>query len=92
MTEQAGEMRSPRDASDEDRERTSSVARSGGMGSEAHDMSNEDVRRRAHEIYLSRGGADGDPVADWLEAEQEIRGRSAASRTPDDMNGRETGT
>ena len=32
-----------------------------------------DVARRAYEIFLGRNGADGDPVADWLQAEQELR-------------------
>ena len=32
-----------------------------------------DVARRAYEIFLGRDGADGDPVADWLQAEQELR-------------------
>ena len=40
------------------------------------DISYDDVRNRAHEIYLGRGGSEGDPVADWLEAEREVRNRS----------------
>lgn len=38
------------------------------------DGEDENVRRRAYEIYLSRDGAAGDPDADWLTAEREIRG------------------
>jgi hypothetical protein len=34
----------------------------------------EDIRKRAYEIFLRRGGAAGDPVADWLQAELELRG------------------
>jgi hypothetical protein len=32
----------------------------------------DDVARRAYEIYLSRNGTPGDPMADWLQAEQEL--------------------
>jgi hypothetical protein len=32
-----------------------------------------EIRQRAYEIYLSRNGAPGDAVADWLEAESELR-------------------
>lgn len=33
----------------------------------------EQVRRRAHEIYLQRGGQDGSDWDDWFQAEQEIQ-------------------
>ncbi len=33
----------------------------------------EDIRLRAYEIYLRRGCAPGDPAADWLQAERELR-------------------
>jgi len=36
---------------------------------------NEEIRRRAYEIYLERRGAAGDPNQDWLRAEREIRAR-----------------
>ena len=32
----------------------------------------ERIRRRAHEIWLQRGGQDGSEWDDWLQAEQEI--------------------
>lgn len=32
------------------------------------------ISARAYEIYLERGGGEGDPVSDWLLAEAEIRG------------------
>jgi hypothetical protein len=35
----------------------------------------EDVRSRAYEIYLRRGGQPGDPQADWAQAEAELRER-----------------
>ena len=36
---------------------------------------NEEIRRRAYEIYLERRGAGGDEHQDWLSAEREIRAR-----------------
>ena len=33
----------------------------------------EEIRRLAYEIYLSRSGAPGDAVSDWLEAEDRLR-------------------
>ena len=35
----------------------------------------EEIRRRAYEIYLERRGAAGDAHQDWLLAEREIRAR-----------------
>lgn len=35
--------------------------------------SQDEIRRRAHEIFEARHGAWGDPVADWLRAEAELR-------------------
>jgi hypothetical protein len=32
----------------------------------------EDIAVRAYHIYLERGGVEGDPVSDWLQAEQEL--------------------
>lgn len=35
----------------------------------------EAIERRAYELFVARGGAPGDPVADWLQAERELAGR-----------------
>lgn len=35
----------------------------------------EAIRARAYELYLERGDRPGGEVEDWLEAEQEVRGR-----------------
>ena len=32
----------------------------------------EQIRQRAYEIYVSRDGAPGDEVQDWLQAEREL--------------------
>jgi hypothetical protein len=34
----------------------------------------EDIRCRAHEIFCSRNGVNGDQMSDWLQAEQELTG------------------
>jgi Protein of unknown function (DUF2934) len=33
----------------------------------------EEIRRRAYEIYLERGGQDGGELDDWLQAEHELK-------------------
>lgn len=40
----------------------------------ANGPSPEQIQRRAYEIYLERGGTDGQDMADWLEAERQLRG------------------
>jgi len=37
-----------------------------------------DIERRAYEIYLLRGGADGHAIDDWLQAEKELIGTNRA--------------
>ncbi len=37
----------------------------------------DEIRRRAYEIYLSHAGCPGDPGADWQQAELELRARAA---------------
>lgn len=41
----------------------------GGTKAPTHD----EIRQRAHARYLARDGRPGDPLADWLEAEAELR-------------------
>jgi hypothetical protein len=84
MTEFMDDRITPHDASDE-HSSNGSNATNFGMESQSGDVSEEEVRSRAHEIYLRRGGFEGDPVADWLEAEREVRGRSMETRRPDDL-------
>ena len=36
-------------------------------------ISEEDIRKRAHELYLERGDLYAPPEADWLKAEAELR-------------------
>lgn len=42
-------------------------------------ISEEQVRRRAYELYLQRGGSHGKHAEDWYRAEAELRGRQKAS-------------
>jgi hypothetical protein len=47
-----------------------SRAAAGPDGKSAH----EEIRRRAYEIYLERGGRAGGEIDDWLQAERELEG------------------
>jgi len=38
-----------------------------------HAPSREEIRLRAYEIYLERGGLPGDELDDWLRAERELQ-------------------
>ncbi len=44
-------------------------------GVEGHEPTEDDIRRRAYERYLERGGGHGTDFEDWLAAEREIRSR-----------------
>jgi hypothetical protein len=35
----------------------------------------DEIRRRAYELYEQRGGADGNETEDWFAAEREVRQR-----------------
>jgi hypothetical protein len=39
------------------------------------DPTEDDIRHRAYQRYLERGGRNGSEVDDWLSAEQELRGK-----------------
>jgi hypothetical protein len=47
-----------------------------------HRPSHEEIRLRAYDIYLDRGGIPGIEVDDWLQAERELEGA-----TPPKANG-----
>jgi hypothetical protein len=49
-------------------------------GIQGHAPTEDDIRRRAYERYLERGGHHGTDFEDWLHAEQELKsGGSRAS-------------
>jgi hypothetical protein len=37
-----------------------------------HRLNQDEIRRRAYEIYLERGGLSGSAFDDWLQAEREL--------------------
>jgi hypothetical protein len=37
---------------------------------------NDDVARRAYDLFLARGAQHGDDVGDWLEAERQLLGET----------------
>ncbi len=41
----------------------------------------EEIRRRAYELYVERGSTPGNESEDWLAAEREVRSRYQAERT-----------
>jgi len=43
----------------------------------SRDATEAEIRKRAHRIYLSRHGAPGNAVLDWLQAEIELRDTEA---------------
>jgi len=45
----------------------------GKSASTARGPSQDDIERRAYQIFLERGGADGHAEEDWLQAEYELR-------------------
>jgi hypothetical protein len=45
------------------------------IGRAASEPTVDDIRRRAYERYLERGGKHGQHFDDWLEAEKELRSR-----------------
>ena len=53
--------------------RATSVQRQEDETSARSTPSDEEIRRRAHEIYLERGDLPGDEIDDWLRAERELQ-------------------
>jgi Protein of unknown function (DUF2934) len=37
----------------------------------------DEIRQRAHEIFIARGGGHGQDLDDWLKAESELKGARA---------------
>ena len=64
------------------------------LAAEVEDMTNENkdpmsdqdaIARRAHELFVERGGEPGHHEEDWLRAEEELRSQ-AAGQNPGDAN------
>ncbi|MCP4594295.1 MAG: DUF2934 domain-containing protein [bacterium] len=45
------------------------------------ELREEQIRQRAYELYLARGACLGDPMGDWLRAEQELRSSATERQT-----------
>ncbi len=41
----------------------------------------EEIRHRAHEIFMARGGTPGNELDDWLRAEQELKQQRAGTNS-----------
>jgi hypothetical protein len=50
-----------------------------GNGNTRHDPTHDEIAEAAYHRYLSRQGAGGSDFDDWLEAERDLRSRSASS-------------
>ena len=48
----------------------------------ANSISDEDIAKRAFELYEARGCQNGHDVEDWLQAEQELEEEQKRFRTP----------
>ena len=51
-------------------------------GVEGHEPTEDDIRRRAHERYLERGGGHGTDFEDWIRAEEELKSRGSRASKP----------
>jgi Protein of unknown function (DUF2934) len=49
-------------------------------------VSQDEIEKRAYEIYLERGGSDGMDLEDWLVAERELIGEPEQSDVPEGPN------
>lgn len=47
---------------------------------ESKQVSPDQIRVRAHQIYESRHGAPGNPVMDWIEAEHQLEGELGSTK------------
>ena len=52
-----------------------------------HTPSREEIRRRAYETYLERGGLPGNELDDWLQADRELDGRAPQRGESTDIEG-----
>ena len=54
-----------------------------------HHSLEEQIRHRAHELYLQRGGNHGSDLEDWLQAEDELR-MSNGTTAPAELRSKST--
>jgi Protein of unknown function (DUF2934) len=77
MPEESAAMQPSAPPAAPERQMTAVIAGNGGKKSNAN--LDEEIRRRAYELYLERNGAAGDPNRDWFIAEREVRARHATA-------------
>jgi hypothetical protein len=53
-----------------------------------HAVNHSEIRRRAYEIYLERGGLPGHELEDWLQAEYELQKADLFTRERDGLQQR----
>ncbi|HEX9816382.1 MAG TPA: DUF2934 domain-containing protein [Candidatus Thermoplasmatota archaeon] len=59
---------------------TFSPTKATGTGTRESSPTEDEIRRRAYEIYQSRGGEPGRESEDWAQAERELREKRKATR------------
>ena len=79
---QAAPPAGPASATIDSRSGRSTSAKSTGTVFGGREPTMREIRDRAYYIYLARGGVNGDPVADWVRAERELRSELGSS-SPD---------
>jgi hypothetical protein len=53
------------------------AAKKSNGAAESRNVSHDEIRQLAHRYWAERGHPDGDPEADWLRAEQALRGKAS---------------
>jgi hypothetical protein len=75
----ATEISEARAAAPTARKRMATARPKAGNGETRHDPTHAEIAEAAYHRYLSRHGAHGSDFDDWLEAERELRLRSAST-------------
>jgi hypothetical protein len=60
------------------RARAAEVARGGNGNTGNIELSHNEIAEAAYQRYLNRGGAHGQDIDDWMEAERELRAQRAS--------------
>jgi hypothetical protein len=61
------------------RKRMAAARPKAGNGNARHDPTHDEIAEAAYHRYLSRQGAGGSDFDDWVQAERDLRSRSAAN-------------
>jgi len=55
-------------------------AKANGRPTPSAPLTDEEIRRRAYDIFIDRGGQNGQELDDWVRAEQELKRERAPRR------------